>query len=176
MTVALTIVFAFVAFASRLVEHAPNVAALGALALWSGAYLTGRSRYMVPLGVALLTDIVLGFDNYWIVVAIYSCYMVMAYIGSRLEQERTVGNVAMATVGGSLLFFIVTNFAVWVAGNIYPHTVDGFIRCYVLAIPFFRNSLLGDAVFVSAFFGTTVLVTAAARLYRSAPLVDQSRL
>ncbi len=51
------------------------------------------------------------------------------------------------------MFYLVTNFAVWTFDSLYPKTWDGLIACYTAAIPFFRNSLIGDIFFAAVLFG-----------------------
>jgi hypothetical protein len=55
----------------------------------------------------------------------------------------------------SILFFVITNFGVWLTGGgwFYPRTWQGLVECYVMAIPFFRNTLAGDLVFTGVLFG-----------------------
>jgi hypothetical protein len=64
----------------------------------------------------------------------------------------------LATLAGSIQFFVVTNFACWVLW--YPHTAAGLVACYVAAVPFFQNTLLGDAVFVAVLFGAMAFAEA----------------
>ena len=66
--------------------------------------------------------------------------------------------VGTASLAGSLLFFVVTNFAVWATGRLYPLTGSGLAVCYAAAIPFFRNSLLGDIAFTTILFGGMALL------------------
>jgi hypothetical protein len=61
--------------------------------------------------------------------------------------------VAAATVTGSLLFFALTNFAVWLLLDAYPHTAGGLLRCYAAGLPFLASGLLGDAAYSVLFFG-----------------------
>jgi hypothetical protein len=68
--------------------------------------------------------------------------------------------IAATTLLGSCLFFAVTNFALWAAGTSYPRTAAGLAACYVAAIPFFRNSLLGDATYATILFGAWALAEA----------------
>ncbi len=62
---------------------------------------------------------------------------------------QTVRNLLGGLIGATL-FFLVTNFFVWVYGNgaPYPYTLGGLLECYTLAIPFYRNSLVGMAIYV----------------------------
>ena len=50
----------------------------------------------------------------------------------------------------SLSFFIITNFGVWLMH--YPKSLTGLLECYTLAIPFFRNSLIGDFFFAGVLY------------------------
>lgn len=54
----------------------------------------------------------------------------------------------------SIFFFLFTNFGVWLVGGLYPHTVEGLKQCYTLAIPFYRNTLAGDFVYLTLLVGT----------------------
>jgi hypothetical protein len=71
--------------------------------------------------------------------------------GRWLRSRRSVVNTAAVALIGSVQFFVVTNFACWLLW--YPHTAEGFATCYVAAVPFFHNTLLGDAVFATGLFG-----------------------
>lgn len=64
---------------------------------------------------------------------------------------RRMVPVAFGTLGGSLLFFVVTNFGDWVV--YYPHTWNSLVECYYVAIPFFRNTLMSDAIGAAVLFG-----------------------
>jgi hypothetical protein len=74
-----------------------------------------------------------------------------------MNKIRPMG-VLGASLGASLFFFIATNFGVWLEGRLYPLTAEGLVSCYYNAIPFFRNTLLGDLVFSAVLFGVYVLV------------------
>ena len=71
-----------------------------------------------------------------------------------------------AAILSSVLFFIVTNFGVWLTGGgwFYPKTLQGLIECYTLAIPFFRNSLAGDLVYTGVLFSLFELSVYSLRL------------
>ena len=71
------------------------------------------------------------------------------WIGKRISAGTVIGG----TLAASVLFFCLTNFAVWMQGGLYPLTFEGLIACYVAAIPFFGNTLLGNFVFSGLLFG-----------------------
>jgi hypothetical protein len=68
------------------------------------------------------------------------------------------------------VFFLLTNFAVWAGGSLYPHTAEGLAACFTAAIPFFRNSLLGDATYATILFGAWALVEARFPVLRPTPV------
>jgi hypothetical protein len=148
--------FAFVvilgAVFSRLLPHPPNFTPIAAIALFGGVYLDRRAAFIVPLAALLVSDYVLGFyrDIAWV----YGSFVLIGLIGLWLRSHRSLVATAAATLTGSIVFFLVTNFGVWVSSQVtYPKTLAGLVECYVAAIPFFRNSVAGDLVYVALLFG-----------------------
>ena len=146
-----TFVMILLAALSRLLPHPPNFTPITALALFGAVYLDKKHTFIVPMAALLISDYFLGF--YAGVVWVYACFLAIGCIGLWLRNHRSAGMAIGGTFAGSVLFFIVTNFGMWLSSGIYPHTTAGFVDCYVPAIPFFRNTLLGDAVYVGAMFG-----------------------
>ena len=137
---------------SRLLPHPPNFAPITALALFGGVYLDKKFSFIVPIAAMLISDYFIGF--YTGMAWVYASFVAIGFIGLWLRNCRGVVNTIGATLLGSALFFLVTNFGVWISSQVsYPHTFAGLVECYVAAIPFFRNTLLGDAVYVGAMFG-----------------------
>jgi hypothetical protein len=89
---------------------------------------------------------------------VYACLLATVAIGRTVGNRRSFGQVSGAALAASVLFFVVTNFAVWAHGRLYPLTWSGLAACYTAAIPFFRNSLLGDAAFTALLFGGLALL------------------
>ena len=146
--------FSLIAFAvlSRLLPHPPNVAPITALALFGGVYLDKKQSFIIPLAAMVISDYFIGFHS--AIVWVYVSFLAIGAMGLWLKNNQNVGATVGATVAGSILFFIVTNFGVWVSSQVtYPHTFSGLVECYTAAIPFFRNTLLGDAVYVGTLFG-----------------------
>ena len=85
---------------------------------------------------------------------------------------------AGAVLGGSLLFFFVTNGAVWLfaEGSIYPKTLAGLATCYWMALPFFRNTVASDLLFSAAFFGVPVALAAMKKIRQAHPKAHISLL
>ena len=150
---------------ARLMPHPPNVTPIAAMAIFGGACFTNRKiAYLLPLAAMLLSDLVLGCtrDSPLLLLTsqpvVYACFLVTTAFGQLVNDRRSVWEVGAATLAGSILFYVVTNYAVWASGTMYPHTGSGLAACYVAAIPFFRNSLLGDAVVTSILFGGLALL------------------
>ena len=140
------------AAASRLIPHPYNFTPITAMALFGGAYFSHRRfAFVVPLCAMLLSDFVIGLHRG--IPVVYGSFALIVCIGLWLRRRRTVLPVAGATLASSLLFYFVTNFAVWASGSLYPKTLTGLVACYVAAIPFFQNSLLGDAFYSTVLFG-----------------------
>ena len=141
-----------VAAALRLVPHPPNFTPIAAMALFGGAYF-GRHwlAFVAPLGALLLSDAILGF--YPEAVFVYVSVAVTVLIGWMLANRKTAPRIGAAAVASSVLFFLVTNFGVWLLMDYYPKTPSGLAACYVAAIPFFQNTLAGDLFFAALLFG-----------------------
>jgi hypothetical protein len=157
--------------ALRIAPHPANFAPIGAMALFGGATLSGAWAFAVPIAALLFSDAILGFYPGWIWV--YGSFVLIVLIGQALRERRTAVRIAVAALGSSVLFFIVTNFGEWL-GPLYPHTVTGLRASFIAAIPFFRNTALSDLVYSLAFFGLYESVTRIARL-RSTPSTSLHR-
>jgi len=147
----------FVAAALRLVPHPPNFTPIGAMALFGGAYFGRRAlAFAAPLGAMLLSDLLLGFHSG--MPYVYGSVVLIVLLGWAIENHRTPLRIAGAAIASSVLFFTVTNFGTWAAGELYPQTLAGLGACFVAAIPFFQNTLAGDLVFTTLLFGGFALL------------------
>jgi len=145
------------AAALRLVPHPPNFAPIGAMALFSGAYLGRRVlAFTAPLGALLPSDIVLGFYPGMLVQ--YASVALVVMLGWIALSRVTPLRVGAAAVASSILFFALTNLGVWLLSGMYPQTLAGLAACYVAAIPFFQNTLAGDLFFSGLLFGGFALL------------------
>jgi hypothetical protein len=140
------------AAALRLVPHPPNFSPIDAMALFSGAYL-GRRWVAVaaPLAALLLSDLVLGF--YHGMATVYASVALIVVIGWWLCARRTLLRIAGAALAGSVTFFAITNFGMWLFSGFYPLTGAGLAACYAAAIPFFQNTVAGDLFYAAVLFG-----------------------
>ena len=146
------------AAAMRLAPHPPNFTPIGAMALFSGAYLGRRGAIALaaPLGALLLSDLVLGF--YAGMATVYFSTALVVLIGWLALQRRSPIRIAGAALASSVVFFVLTNFGMWLSSGYYPLTLAGLQACYVAAIPFFQNSVAGDLFFSAVLFGGFALL------------------
>lgn len=135
----------------RLLPHPPNFTPIGALALYGGAMFT-RRRYgflLVSLTM-LLSDMILGFHQ--TMFAVYFSFLCIFLLGSFFHKNPKFSVLLGSSILSSLIFFIVTNFAVWLQLEMYPKTWLGLLQCYTAALPFFRNTFAGDLFYNCVFF------------------------
>jgi hypothetical protein len=155
------------AAALRLVPHPPNFTPIGAMALFSGAYLSRRGlAFVAPLAALLLSDLVLGF--YAGMSFVYASVALTVLIGWWVSSRRTVLRVAAGALAGSVSFFVITNFGMWLFSGFYPPTSAGLAACFVAAVPFFQNSVAGDLFYAALLFGGFALAERLAPQLRSA--------
>ena len=114
--------------------------------------LSKRASLLAALFVG---DTVIGFHKLMLVV--YLSFALNVAIGMWVGEHRKVLRISGATLLGAIQFFLITNFAVWVAFTTYPKSLTGLIACYVGGLPYFWNTLAGDAVYVTLLFGGYVL-------------------
>lgn len=147
-----------------------NFMPIGAMALFAGAYFVNKSRaYLFPLLTLFLSDIVLmqtvyaEHSNgilyggwYWT----YAGFGVMVFIGNNLIKNVTLKNVVMSAFLAGLAHMIISNFGVWLGGGLdvttgLPYTRDlaGLVKCYTLAIPYFKHMLAGNLIYSAILFG-----------------------
>jgi hypothetical protein len=146
-------VIIIVAAASRLVKHPFNFTPVVAMALFAGCYLQRRWAIVLPLAAMLVSDYFIGFYDWQVMASVYVSIALAFFIGWYLKNRVKWYGVIFAALASSITFFIITNFAVWAFFNWYPHTLSGLISCFALALPFFRNTLIGDLVYAGVFFG-----------------------
>ena len=147
----ITAIIIFAAF-TRLIPHPPNFTPIIAMGLFGGAYVKdSRLVFLIPLIAMIIADTFLGFHG--TMIWVYGSLIIISMMGILLKNRTTLKNCAVATLGGSLLFFLVTNFGVWIISGFYEKSIAGLFTCYAMALPFFHNTLAGSVVYSSIMFG-----------------------
>jgi hypothetical protein len=164
------LIFAMIVLAAalRLAPHPWNFTPVGAIALFSGAMVRDRRlAFLFPVLVMLATDLISSFNK--LSPLVYTSFLLSVLIGRFLIRKRNLLRIGGATFLGALQFFLVTNFGVWAFLNSYPRTGAGLAACYLAGVPFFWNTLAGDAVYATLFFGSFFLAERLAPRLRPAP-------
>jgi len=147
----------FAAAFGRLVPHPWNFSPLGAIALFGGAYFADkRLAVFVPLLAVFLSDVVLGF--YPAFLFVYLGYVFVTFVGMRMIEIKSPLRIVSASLCGSVVFFLWTNFISWGFGPLYAKDFGGLIRSYIAGIPFFQHTLCGDFLFTVILFGTFTVI------------------
>jgi hypothetical protein len=147
------VLFILVAVIARIVPHAPNFTPIAAMALFGGVYMARKQAFILPIAAMVLSDFVIGFDSIPMRLTVYGSFLMMVLIGFWLKSHKKFGNTLAASLFGSVLFFMATNFMVWAEGSLYAKGLTGLLESYTFAIPFFKNTLLGDLFYTGVFFG-----------------------
>lgn len=151
------IIFTIIGVLSRLLPHLPNMTAVGATSLFMGAKYGVKKSMIVLFTTMLIADSVKGLHS--VMWATYGSLFLTILIGKFIASKQNTRWIVGGALLSSVLFFVVTNFAVWLAPNfMYEKTISGLLACYTMAIPFFRNSIVGDMVYTALFFGGFELV------------------
>jgi hypothetical protein len=137
----------------RLIPHLPNFAPIAAIALFSAVYLNKKYALIIALCAMLISDAFLGFADFWVTISVYGSFLLIGLLGFWLKKNKNAQNLIGASLSASIIFYLLTNFAVWAGTGWYPKTISGLILCYEMAIPFFRNTIFGDLFYCGVLFG-----------------------
>lgn len=142
-----------IAAIARLIPHAPNLTPIAAIALFGGANFNSKwAAFLVPLSAMFISDLFIGFHGVGMFY-VYFSFALIVLIGMFISNNQSIGSVVTATVSSSFLFFAITNFAVWLGNPAFSQNFSGLMDCYFIAIPFYKNSLLGDLFYSTVLFG-----------------------
>lgn len=145
--------FVAIGAVSRVIPHPANFAPITAMALFGGVYLNKRQALTLPILAMILSDLFIGFDSIPMRLSVYGSFLISVFIGFWVKNHKSSKNIVFASLFSSILFFVITNFAVWAFGSMYVKSITGLMECYLLAVPFFRNTILGDITYTTVFFG-----------------------
>ena len=176
-------------------RYIPNFAPVAALALFAGFYFRSWTiALLVPVSVMLISDQVIGGYSWPLMVTVYAMLGLPIAMRSLLRRNvqlqpsntsrrvsisrvtKTSAVIAGSCLGASLLFFAVTNLAVWQFTSLYESSFSGLSQCFASALPFFRYTLLGDLTFATALFGGYALILQASTIQarRASELAQQA--
>lgn len=139
---------------TRLLPHPANFTPIAAIALFAGIYLPKKYALIVPMVAMFISDIVLGFYLWPVMVSVYFTFAITSILGLAIQKHKKAANILGGTLLASILFFLITNWAVWAFGTMYAHNFNGLIQSYIMALPFFKNTLLGDLFYTAVLVGS----------------------
>ena len=148
-----------------------NFSPIYAIAIFGGAFFTTRLALLLPIAVYFVSDmtiaLLMGADwgFYRSQPITYAAFALLAACGMPLRERRSIAPIAVAGLGGAVMFFLVTNFGVWLVGGglSHPKTPAGLMQCYVDGVPFFTRTLISQALFLPVLFSPLVLARTTAR-------------
>ena len=141
--------------AGRLMPHPPNFGPIAAIAMFAGFYFRCRScAVAVPLLAMLIADLFIGFYELPTMVAVYASLAIPVCCRPLLAGRYIALRIGACAAICSLMFFAVTNLAVWRFGGLYEPSPGGLVTCYAAALPFLKYTLAGDVVWCTALFGS----------------------
>lgn len=155
----LAVSLVIIGVALRVTPHTANFAPVGAIALFAGAVMSFRTALWLPVAIMVLSDLIIGLHP--TVAFTWGGFLLVALFGTVLQNRRNLVRVPLGAIGASLIFFIVSNFGVWLEGKLYAATWQGLADCYVMALPFLRTSLVADMAFSIVIFGLYAFVSPA---------------
>lgn len=157
--------FVLIAAAARILPHPVNFTPLGAMALFGAASISRKwLAVLLPLAAFWISDLFLNNVVYsmyyegfvWFTpgyIWMYSGMVLTSMIGLGLLKKVNIRRVVGASLSSSLVFFLLSNFGVWLGSSFYPQTITGLGACYVAGLAFLQNSIAGDLFFSAALFG-----------------------
>ena len=159
--------------AARFLPHPANFAPIGAIAIFSGLYLPKKWAIVLPLAAMFFSDIFIGFYSWSIMLSVYGGFIIMTLIGLVVRKHKKLSTILGGTILGSVIFYLITNGAVWAFGSLYTHNLAGLLQSYIMAIPFFRNSLLSDLFYTGILVGA--YEASLALIYREKKAIAMAR-
>lgn len=169
------ILFIIVGCMSRIFPHAPNFTPIGAICLFGASHFTKKTyAFLVPILIIFFSDLFINnflysnssfifFHNgfYWQYI---SYILIIALSITYLKPKISLLNIGLNSVSSSLIFFVISNFGVWVGSGLYSLNFIGFTSCYINALPFYYNTLISFVLYSYLLIGAFYLVQ---RKYKS---------
>ena len=160
LNISLITIIIFLAAATRIFPHPPNFSPIMAIGIFGAAHFTRKwYAFLIPLVAIWLSDVVINNFIYssssnqfiWFYSGFYwqyFSYIIIILTGVMIFRNKiSISKTFGASISSSAIFFIISNFGVWLLGDLYKNNFHGLIECYIMALPFLQNSLIGSLVF-----------------------------
>ena len=151
-SISLILILAF----SRIIPHPPNFTPIITIAVMSGYLFRNIYLAIAMLLISmLLSDAFIGF--YKNMFFVYISLIFIVYFFYKIDSKINFKNLFLFSIFGSVIFYLISNFGVWYFGSLYEKNFNGLIECYLLAIPFFKNTMISTIIFsYAAFFANSL--------------------
>jgi hypothetical protein len=158
----LAYIFIVLAVAVRFMPHPWHFTPVAASLLFFGAYGSRRQLWF-PVVLLAASDVFLNKFIYsyplsWDLLVTWAWYAAVLVLGSGSRRHLKPLWIMGGALASSVSFFLLSNFAVWAAYDMYPKNFSGLMTCYAMAVPFFRGTLAGDLVFTAVLFSVPVVI------------------
>ena len=138
---------------AHLVPHPFGVSSVGATALYAGAYGNKKTSWAIPMLPLLIGNAIFGFYDFRVLAFVYAGFALSTLAGRYLlSKEHNYWRYGSAVAIRATIFFVVSNFAIWLVG-MYPPTFAGLVQCYVNGLPYLGQAAIADAAFCFVLFG-----------------------
>ncbi len=154
-----------IAAISRMIPHPLNFAPIGAMSLFGAAYFTNKKfSFILPLLAMFISDLLVNniiygayYQSFTLFTPgfgwVYGSIAAIVLVGIFLFRKVTFTRILAGSLSASVLFFLITNFGVWLSDPDYPLNFAGLMLSYEMAIPFFKNTVAGDLFYCTVLFG-----------------------
>ncbi len=136
----------------RLLPHPPNTTPVTAISFAAGKYIGSTWAVVIPFLVMVISDALIGFYDWKVLVSVYGSIAIISGVSILAKNARPT-TVVFLVMASSVLFYIITNFAVWASSSWYAPTLEGLITSYVAGLPFLRNMFIGDVFYAASLLG-----------------------
>ena len=149
---------AVIALVVRLMPHPANFVPIGAVAILGGMLLPRRYSAWIVVVTMMLSDFIIGLHP--MIIWTWGSFALVALLSGKLLNGRRPNSarLVMSAMAGGTLFFVITNLGVWLQGGLYEKSLQGLVQCYVNALPFYRNTILGDVFFTGVFYAVFLIL------------------
>ena len=143
---------------SRMITDIPNFTATIALVMFAGYLIQNRLLSILVILISqIVSDLYLGI--YSSMIFVYAAYISIALLSPIMMKKMNTKSIVLSSVISPSIFFIISNFGVWLTGSIYTFNLPGLLACYIAGVPFFDESLISTVLFALTIFSIMKLIT-----------------
>ncbi|MCI4649059.1 DUF6580 family putative transport protein [Phaeodactylibacter sp.] len=149
----------------RIFPHPLNFSPVAAMGLFGAAYFSKRwLAFLVPVLAVFASDIIINnviYAHYFEGFTVfyegffwqYGSYLLIVLFGLGVLSKVTLPRILGGAIGAGAIFFLVSNFGVWLGSPMYPQNIGGLMACYGAGWPFYQATFAGDLIFTGVMFG-----------------------